>query len=139
MWDVVQALPVALGGAAAVTLAGLLYVTGGYSCIQSGCVAHPYLFAYNDSSNASNAWQPKHNMTVNRFFHAATVLLNRIYVVGGCNYSTPIATMEVYDVATNGWTLLASVAVPRLHLSLVAFDHLFYAMGGAWYFPITFY
>jgi N-acetylneuraminic acid mutarotase len=55
----------------------------------------------------------------------------KIYVMGGDNWScTPLDNMEVFDPATNAWSILSPMPTPRWGVRSTALDGKIYAIGG---------
>jgi hypothetical protein len=72
------------------------------------------------------------NMNVGRTSHAMN-FLNKdfLYVVGGINSSGELAVCEEYNVATNKWTIIASLNEKKKWVSLCSYGGKFlYAFGG---------
>ena len=59
--------------------------------------------------------------------HATTVVNEKIYVIGG----QTVATVWVYDPASDTWTTQADLSMPRRLLTAKAIDGRIYAIGGA--------
>jgi len=85
----------------------------------------------------TNTWTPTGSMNVARG-EFATVVLNdgRVLVVGGVNFSGPLASAEIYDPRTGAWTETGSMppgsmGTPRNDLALVVLrDGRVLAAGG---------
>ncbi len=65
------------------------------------------------SSLAQGTWTAKAPMSVPRDRPAAVVLDGKIHVIGGNNSGGALASMEVYDPATNTWSTKASMPGPK--------------------------
>ena len=81
----------------------------------------------------TNTWTPTGSMNVARG-EFATVVLNdgRVLVVGGVNFSGPLASAEIYDPRTGAWTETREpMGTPRSDLALVVLrDGRVLAAGG---------
>ena len=60
----------------------------------------------------------------------AVALSGRIYVIGGHDGTTPLATVEEYDPATDTWTTKTSMNVARNYPTGVILGDLAYVIGG---------
>lgn len=66
-----------------------------------------------------------------RFNHAAAVLSERIYVVGGLDADYRyLKSAECYDPKTNAWTLLAPLNEHRGHHRCCVVSESLYVVGG---------
>jgi N-acetylneuraminic acid mutarotase len=83
---------------------------------------------------AKHEWTEKAPMPTERGALAASVIDNKIYVVGGANrkifslVNTP--ALEVYDPFKNTWKKLAPLPTPRDHLTASSLNGKLYALGG---------
>jgi N-acetylneuraminic acid mutarotase len=130
-WTPRAALPVARNHLAAVALADGVYVVGG-RVDGGGNNNRAALHRYNP---ATNMWQALAPMPTARSGHAATVLAGRIVVMGGeVNPATPsrvFSEVEIYDPATNRWTAIDPMALPRHGIGAATVGSLIYVPGGA--------
>ncbi|MFN8512354.1 MAG: kelch repeat-containing protein [Chloroflexia bacterium] len=87
----------------------------------------------------TKAWQPAAELHVGRHDHSATILANgKLLVVGGftggaspANPAKPIASVELYDPATNIWQEMAPLATPRgAHRAVLLPDGSVLVVGG---------
>jgi len=91
---------------------------------------------------ATNTWQTKASMPTPRADLCASVVDNKIYLIGGKEYwgDNPfyheLAVNEVYDPATNSWTTNASMPVPAFGYASAAVDGKIYVLGGARQFQV---
>src|SRR5438094_7547695 len=65
---------------------------------------------------AANTWRPLANVTIG--FYAAAIAYaantNKIYVFGGVEVFTVLATTQIYDIATNTWSMGAPMPDPNV-------------------------
>jgi N-acetylneuraminic acid mutarotase len=118
-WRLLAPLPAVNNHGAAATAGGRLFAFGGTS---------PRTFVYDPSGNR---WLEVASM---HFAHGGTpavaVIQDRIYVAGGTGPGMVGNEVEVYDPATNVWTLLAPMGVPRNHTAGGVIGGRFYVVGG---------
>ncbi len=76
-------------------------------------------------------WQFKADMPTARYGLAVGVVNNKIYVIGGYNYSSDyLNTVEEYDPATDTWQQKASMPTARYSLAVCVVNNKIYAIGG---------
>jgi uncharacterized protein (TIGR03437 family) len=118
-WSNAAPLPIATNHNAAAVVAGRLYAFGGTS---------NRVFVYDPQQNVWSevaAMQFQHGNTP-----AVAVINDRIYVAGGTGAGQNQTELEMYDPASNRWTTLASMSVPRNHCAGGAINGKFYVVGG---------
>jgi len=88
-------------------------------------------------SPQSNLWRQRADMRQRRGLGQACAVNGRVYVLGGCStFGTGLADVEVYDPATNAWTV-----GPNMPESLYDFgtavwrDSLVFVLGGGSWHP----
>jgi N-acetylneuraminic acid mutarotase len=117
---------------AAGVIGGKLYLAGGHTL--NG--VSNYLDVFDP---ATNAWTAKQPMPTAKFDAAAAVassgLLSqqRLYVIGGTSSAgstTMLQTVEAYNPASDGWTMVASLHRPRRGLAAATANGVIYALGG---------
>lgn len=126
-WSEVASLPVALHHANTAAADGKLYVLGYLEGLAFA--ARGRVFAYDP---ATDAWTEKASMPVGteRGSSAVGVIGDRIYVAGGQNGATSLATFSAYDVGDDAWISLPDLPAARDHLVGGAVGGVFYAIGG---------
>ena len=83
---------------------------------------------------AEGTWTQKTDMLTARYGCGAGEVDGKIYVIGGWdawNDPTPLATVEVYDPATDTWEGKADMPTARGTLATAVLDGKIYAMGGS--------
>ena len=78
----------------------------------------------------SDTWTRKTDMPTPRHGHSATVINEKIYVVGGYTENGPSGIVEVYDPNTNRWTQKADMPTPRGFFGLISNGPFAYAIAG---------
>jgi N-acetylneuraminic acid mutarotase len=83
------------------------------------------------TSGARVVWIPKAAMPTPRAALATCEVDGKIYAIGGGGYVMPtVATVEMYDPATDTWTRKADMPTPRGFLAAAAIGGRIYAIGG---------
>lgn len=80
-----------------------------------------------------STWMPRADLSSPRLGPTAVVLEGQIYLLGGAEgplWSGTIATVEVYDPATDTWTPKADLSRDRAVIAAVALEGKIYAIGG---------
>ncbi len=84
---------------------------------------------------AEGTWTQKADMPTARYCFAASEVNGKIYAIGGWDAwkdPTPLATVEMYDPATDTWERKADMPTPRGALATAVLDGKIYAIGGAY-------
>jgi len=122
--------PVALDHAAAVAYRGDVYVVGG----DSNGEASGGLWRY---SPDRGEWETLPSMPTPRAGHAAGVIGDRLYVVGGTTDSAfgdpeeaALNSLEIYDFESGEWSRGPDMPTARHHLDATVLDGQLYAIGG---------
>lgn len=123
-WTFVASLPEPLHHTTAVSLAGKIYVIGGYNTLSFNPVASAYRY-----DPQVNQWTKIANLPTKRGALASVVIGSKIYSVGG---EGELATGDLasYDPATDRWTTLASMPNPREHITAGVINGKMYVAGG---------
>jgi N-acetylneuraminic acid mutarotase len=78
-----------------------------------------------------NTWTTKADMPTARSYLSASVVNEKIYVIGGLsNQSIALPTVEMYDPETGTWEPKADMPTARMNLSTAVVDGKIYAIGG---------
>ena len=133
LWTAGPASPAIRFASAGAVLDGRLHLIGGwnYSNTASNSVATQGRF-----DPATQAWSSLASLTTARNAAAAAVIGGRIHVVGGrapgirANDQTPMASVEVYDPATDRWEAGVPLLTARSSLAVLALGGQLYALGG---------
>ena len=112
-WAQKSPMPIPLHSSSTTLLAdGRILVAGGSNNFGSVDIAQIY-------DPAANTWSTRvSSMNESRYYHTATLLKSGKVLVAGGNkvlngVATASKTAEIYDPATNAWTLVAPMAVVR--------------------------
>jgi N-acetylneuraminic acid mutarotase len=130
-WTALAPLSVARGGATARVLAGRIYVIGGMDASgRSVDVVEVY-------DPASDAWSPAAPLLVRRDNPGSAVLDGKLYVFGGRTrnadgsaINATLASVEMYDPATDAWRPRASMPTGRRTMSVGTLGGRVQLMGG---------
>lgn len=76
------------------------------------------------------AWETKAPMPTVRWGAASGVINGKLYVAGGWNGANSLATLEVYDQATNTWATKASMSIARDGAAGGVINGKLYVVGG---------
>ena len=126
VWRTVSTLPGAtLNAPAAVTLAGRVFVIGGFEGASNIPTAAVHVF-----DPASRKWSLSRPLPAPRGGHSAVVLDGKIHVLGGGNDVSTLAEHLVFDPKTNAWTRLAPLPRSEGSVAAVVFRGRIYAIGG---------
>ncbi len=124
-WSLVTCdMPSPRMGHAAVSLAGQLYVIGGWN-------GSDYMSSVDCFDPVSQQWSSVSPMTKPIQSAAAAVASDRIYVVGGWTSSQGASrTVQCYDLAKKTWSITAPLGIPRYCHNVVTISDRLYAIGG---------
>lgn len=132
-WVALPAMSVARSDAAAAAVGGRLYVFGGYGdgfdMTVTGSLAEVY-------DAAAGAWRAVAPMPTPRGDLQAVAFGDRIFVVGGWQYSAAdplgsfVAVVEAYSPASNSWARHANMLVPKGDFALAVYRGQLFAVGG---------
>ena len=115
-WEYCEPMPTPRKWFAAVNYQNCIYVIGGKT--QETDDALSTTEKYNP---IEGQWTFVCELNFARFSHTASVLQNKIFVVGGCNSSgTAVEEIECYDTITNNWSVLKKMDLELFsHSSIV--------------------
>lgn len=127
MWEEVAPLPERIHHFGMATVAGKVYVTGGYVGLNlSEPLAESWVY-----DPAGDVWTPIAPLPEVRAAHAMVAYDDKLYVVGGVGTFSTFVFM--YDPAGDNWsTANAPIPTPREHLAAAVLDDQIYAIGGRW-------
>ncbi len=123
-WTAIASLPVALEYPAAVSDGTNIYILGGSNA--SG-VSQTTLNRYNVGTNTYTALAPFTTATWN---HAAVYLNGKIYKFAGSNNTASTNVLEIYDIASNTWSVGAPYPLALSFVSAFVQGNFIYAAGG---------
>ncbi|CAJ0591138.1 unnamed protein product [Cylicocyclus nassatus] len=102
---------------------GMIYVCGGFDVrSMSHRRRHDRLKCVERYDPALNRWERIPDMNQMRSDAAAASAGGKLYVSGGFNGNEVLQTVEVYSLATNAWTEIASLPSPRSGHCMLLFD-----------------
>jgi len=102
---------------------------GAYVLTQSSIAPNGYTYS-GLTVPVGEQWTNGASLPVPVDSHAAVVLDDRIYILGGLNNGTATAAVYAYDLATGTWTARAPLNEARYELAAVALNGAIYAIGG---------
>ncbi|KAM4612174.1 kelch-like protein 33 [Polymixia lowei] len=126
-WSYTKPLDQALSGQAVTVVDGDIFISGGFNCNYK-CLVSMFLYHPERGSTCLA------DMTRDRAQHCMEVLRGHLYVAGGvCNlrkfYADQLAC-EVYDPATDSWSVFASLPVPHVGAASATLEERIYILGG---------
>ena len=105
---------------AAVNCDGVVYAIGG----QSSEKISTTLKTIEKYDSSANKWEYVSDMNFNRHDHAACVLRNKIYVVGGLDADNKaVPQIECYDPTCDTWSIVGNTIEELCEHSVVAVQH----------------
>ncbi len=129
-WTRKTDMPTARHGLGVSAAGGKVYAIGGWRGVDLP------LSRVEEYDPQSNQWRARADMPTARWLLGTCELNGRIYALGGAGPQDPgtfpvaLATLEVYDPATDSWSTCAPMPTPRLGLSVSAVGGKLYAIGG---------
>jgi len=123
-WTPIASLPAARGWFSGTTDGTYVYLLGGVDQIFNTTAT---LWRYDPASNTYNTNLPSY--TIPTYFHATAYLNGKIYRIAGAAIGTDYH-VEVYDIATNSWSMAANYPFANHTLMAVALGNYIYAGGG---------
>jgi len=126
-WTQVAPLPIAVNHAAAVAYKGDLYVLGGYTAANGLTQETSALQRYDPPTNS---WSRLKDAPTVRGAHAAGVIRNRLFAVGGAVNGQPLARLEIYSFKSDTWSTGPPMGLPREHLAAAVHRRSLYVLAG---------
>lgn len=130
-WSSIAPLPVTLSCMASAVSHSKLYVFSGAELSGAIDEPRPYVFVYDP---ATNLWTRLNDMPRPRKVGAAVELGGKIYVVGGQTQGYGVGGsqrwVDIYDPATDTWTIAPDLPVPFGLHSVVTCHGRIWTMGG---------
>jgi N-acetylneuraminic acid mutarotase len=123
-WTPIASLPAPRGWFSGTTDGTYIYLLGG---VDQNFNTTATLWRYDPVSNTYNTSLPSY--TIPTYFHACAYLNGRIYRIAGRAIGTDFH-VEVYDIATNTWSMAANYPVANHSLMAAALDGYIYGGGG---------
>jgi len=123
-WTPIASLPAARGWFTAASDGTYIYLLGGVDQIFNTTAT---LWRYDPVSNTYDTSLPSY--TIPTYFHASAYLNGKIYRIAGAAIGSDYH-VEVYDIATNSWSMAANYPFANHNLMAVALGSYIYAGGG---------
>jgi hypothetical protein len=123
-WTPIAPLPAARGWFSAASDGTYIYLLGG---VDQNFTTTATLWRYDPISNTYNTSLPPY--TIPTYFHASAYLNGKIYRIAGAAIGTDYH-VEVYNIATNSWSMAANYPVANHTLMAAALGGYVYAGGG---------
>jgi N-acetylneuraminic acid mutarotase len=127
-WMAKAPYPGNIGAPAVGVLNGIIYAAGGQGTAGTVATVEAY-------DPVTDTWTAKADMLTPRQEAAGSVVGGRLYVMGGGFFgssgnSGPLATVEVYDPASDTWTADTSMPTARLDPGAATVNGVIYVLGG---------
>jgi N-acetylneuraminic acid mutarotase len=123
-WTSIAPLPSPRGWFSAASDGTYIYLLGG---VDQNFATTATLWRYDPASDTYNTSLPPY--TIPTYFHASAYLNGKIYRIAGAAIGTDFH-VEVYDIATNTWSMAANYPVANHSLMAAALGSYIYAAGG---------
>jgi N-acetylneuraminic acid mutarotase len=123
-WSSIAALPAARYWFTAVGDGTYVYLLGG---LNENGLPRATLWRYDPATNTYDTSLPSY--TIPTYFHASAYLNGKIYRIAGRGMGTDFH-VEVYNIATNTWSMTANYPFANHSLMAVALGSYIYAGGG---------
>ena len=123
-WTPIASLPAPRGWFSGASDGTYIYLLGG---VDQNFNTTATLWRYDPVSNTYNTSLPSY--TIPTYFHASAYLNGKIYRIAGAAIGTDFH-VEVYDIATNTWSMAANYPFANHNLMAVALGSYIYAGGG---------
>jgi len=128
-WTKKGDMPLVIGGSAAVTIDGKMYVMGGGDNPQKPVFS--MLWEYDP---VADEWTKKADMPTPRGCLTAAVVNGRIFAIGGTKSAAEqimYSTVEEYDPVTDTWTTKADMPTARATMGADTVNDKIYVVGGS--------
>jgi N-acetylneuraminic acid mutarotase len=123
-WAPIASLPAPRGWFSAASDGTYIYLLGG---VDQNFTTTATLWRYDPATNTYNTSLPSY--TIPTYFHASAYFNGKIYRIAGAAIGTDYH-VEVYDIATNSWSMAANYPFANHTLMAVALGGYVYAGGG---------
>src|SRR6266403_6330518 len=123
-WTPIASLPAPRGWFSGASDGTSIYLLGG---VDQNFTTTATLWRYDPGSNTYNTSLPSY--TIPTYFHASAYLNGKIYRIAGRTIGTDFH-VEVYDIASNTWSMAANYPFANHSLMAVALGNYVYAGGG---------
>ncbi len=123
-WTPIAPLPAPRGWFSGTTDGTYVYLLGG---VDQNFNTTATLWRYDPATNTYNTNLPSY--AIPTYFHASAYLNGKIYRIAGAAIGTDFH-VEVYDIASNTWSMAANYPFANHNLMAVALGNYIYAGGG---------
>ena len=123
-WTPIASLPASRGWFSGASDGTYIYLLGG---VDQNFATTATLWRYDPGTDTYDTSLPSY--TIPTYFHAAAYLNGKIYRIAGRAIGTDFH-VEVYDIATNTWSMAANYPVANHSLMAAALGSYIYAAGG---------
>jgi kelch-like protein 18 len=127
-WTTGPPMPTARLHAGAAVIGNRLYVVGGMPGVPGGTPLRYGTLEIFDP--VENIWTTGPPMPSARDVHAAAVMSNRLYAIGGYKDDRYLNVVEVFNPETNAWTTGPPLPTARFGLGATVVGGILYTLGG---------
>ena len=132
-WARSTPLPVPVYLHAVVASATHLYVIGGWDASRSDCCTQSAVWRAPFTSGGVGAWEKLSDYPIALDLHDATIVHNRLYVLGGWTGKAPLSKVYYAEIQASGlgaWTPALDLPVKLYRLSVATTNGVIYVTGG---------
>jgi N-acetylneuraminic acid mutarotase len=131
-WSTVAPLPTPRSDLAAIAVGGKIFTFGGCTVGRHRNVTFLHSVDVYDPQKDSWSTAPADMPTARAGLYQVAAVGDRVYVMGGwAGGRRPLAVNEVYNVATDSWTISPSMLTPRGEMGVVSHGGRLYTVGGS--------
>lgn len=130
VWSDVEPLPLWLDHVQAVAVGGFVFYVGGLTGWPQPHSSDVYAYDPQRDEFEMMAPMSRSGSDGGRGGGGAAAHEGRIYYAGGLHDGEAVAWFDVFDPATNAWTVLPDMPRARDHFHAAIVDGIFYAIGG---------
>lgn len=132
-WTVKSNIPIARQCITTSVVNGKIYAIGGGEATNNvGYVGAKIYTTVEEYDPATDTWSTKSSMPIARYCHSASVVDNKIYIIGGSiNYPwTSILSMDIYDPLIDVWSSAGSIPRGMIGSGTAVVNGKIYVIGG---------
>lgn len=125
-WSYITSYPQNVTSPAFTSIGNLLYIAGGYNG-SGGGIAYTNLRVWNMDTNTLTPLSP---LLIGRSSAVCTHVGGKIYLLGGEDRSTYYDSSEIYDIASDAWSIGPDMPEVTRHAAIASDSQYIYVVGG---------